>query len=199
MAKEEKVKLTKEEKKAIKEAKKQEKEAKKNVVDVSRPMTIEDLASGLVETNKNVATIANALAKMVENVSPAGSSHIKVAETAPETKEKFTPKLDDETYPQDYMPPAYRRTIDEVLSPEFGGRVVNFDDRTDFMIEIVVPKKYSSVPKEEQDKGVEDIRSKMVSRALGVNGVREWCELVRKNLAKFYAHTGTQSPFRAAE
>lgn len=111
----------------------------------------------------------------------------------------FTPKLDDETYPQSYVPPKYRKIVDDLLSPDFGIRVNDFDDRTDFQIDIIVPVKYSSLTADDKKSGIEDIRTRIVPRAMGENGVREWCTLIRKNLSRFYNKEGLQSPFKVAE
>ena len=107
----------------------------------------------------------------------------------------FTPHMDDETYPKDYIPPKFRKIVNEFLSEDFGARVVDFEDRTDFQFDIIVPEKYSSVTREDRAKGVEDIRTRIIPRALGENGVREWCQLIRKNLNKYYTNEGKASPF----
>ena len=111
------------------------------------------------------------------------------------TKETFTPKLEDETYPASYTPPRFRKICDEILSPEFGLSVTDFPDRTDFQLSISVPEKFSSVPPTERLQGVQDIRSRMIPRALGENGVKEWCGLIRKNLNRYYQKEGIVAPF----
>lgn len=113
----------------------------------------------------------------------------------PEVKETFTPKLEDETYPTSYTPPRFRKLCDEILSSEFGLSVTDFPDRTDFQLSITVPEKFSSVPPTERQKGVQDVRSRMIPRALGENGVKEWCGLIRKNLNRHYQKEGIVTPF----
>ena len=108
----------------------------------------------------------------------------------------FTPHIEDETYPGGYVPPAYRRIVNEVLSEEFKLRVSDFQDRTEFQLDIIVPDRFSSVSKADREKGVEDIRSRIIPRALGENGVRDWCVLIRNNLNRFYSSHGVQSPFK---
>lgn len=109
----------------------------------------------------------------------------------------FTPKLDDETYPNDnFVPKKYREAVDKHLSSDFGIRMTDFEDRTEFQVDIIVPPKYSSLSKEDREKGIEDIRTRIVSRAMGLNGVIEWCQLIRKNLSRYYAQEGMQSPFK---
>lgn len=153
------------------------------------------------------------VAKIIEEVDPIDKkldiliravSKLVELQTADKTKDKvkentvgrsYTPHLDDDTYPKDYIPPKFRKIVDENLSPEFGARVVDFEDRTDFQFDIVVPEKYSSVTKEDREKGVQDIRTRIIPRALGENGVREWCQLIRKNLNRYYTNEGKASPF----
>jgi len=146
----------------------------------------------------SVSTIAGAVNKLVElqTVTP-------LSERLPDPKAKgaedtFTPKLDDETYPEEYTPPKFRKLVDEILSKDFGLKIDDFPDRTDMQINIIVPEKYSSLSKEDRDKGAEDIRSRIVPRAMGENGVKEWCQLIRTNLNKFYTKEGVQSPFSNA-
>ena len=108
---------------------------------------------------------------------------------------QFNAKLEDETYPENYTPPRFRKLCDEILSPDFGLDVLDFPDRTDFQVNISVPEKFSSVSEIDRQKGVKDIRSRMIPRALGENGVKEWCMLVRKNLNKYYQKEGVATPF----
>lgn len=154
------------------------------------------LLEGQADNARVLNTIASALAKLVELQTAKTESSFSNPQTTEPNQKVFTPTLEDESYPTNYVPPAFKKAVNEILSSEFSCRVQDFDDRTDFLFEIVVPEKYSSVSKEDRAKGVEDIRSKMISRALGINGVREWCQLVRKNLNKFYSSQGVQSPFR---
>jgi len=162
---------------------KEEKEAAKKNGDLGVKM--DQMISGL-------NTVGGALEKLID-LQTVGAEKVAPQE---ETKEKFNPKLDDETYPQDeYIPKNYRKIVDDLLSDEFGIKITDFDDRTDFQFAIIVPEKYSSVTPEDKAKGVEDIRSRMIPRSLGENGVKEWCKLIRQNLNKHYSEEGMQSPF----
>ena len=143
---------------------------------------------------KGLNSVAAAVNKLIDmhdmqnNLTKAG---ISVS-----SKEKeFAPKLEDETYPENYVPSKFRKIVDETLSKDFGVNVVDFEDRTDFQLNIVVPDKYSSISISDKEKGLKDIRSRLIPRALGENGVKEWCMLIRKNLNRFYQIEGVQSPF----
>lgn len=149
-------------------------------------MKMDSMISGL-------NTVASAIGKLVE-LQTLHKEEKKIEEKK-EIGMTFNPKLDDETYPSAYIPPKFRKIVDDILSPEFGIQIVDFTDRTDFQLNIIIPDKYSSVIKEDKDKGVKDIRSRMIPRALGENGVKDWCTLIRRNLNKFYTKEGVQSPF----
>ena len=138
--------------------------------------------------------LIGAVGKLVELQMSAVSTKTDASETKTIGR-SFIPHMDDETYPKDYIPPKFRKIVNEFLSEDFGARVVDFEDRTDFQFDIIVPEKYSSVTKEDRAKGVEDIRTRIIPRALGENGVREWCQLIRKNLNKYYTNEGKASPF----
>ena len=103
---------------------------------------------------------------------------------------------DDETISEKYIPPAFRKIVNELLTEEFKINIQDFEDRTDFLFEIIVPDKFSSLSEKEKKEGALDIRSKMISRALGENGVRQWTEKVRNNLNKYYSQEGVASPFQ---
>lgn len=140
---------------------------------------------------KGLNSVASAVNKLIEMQTAIPSTVIAQKEKV------FNPKLEDETYPSDYIPPRFRKIVDEILSTDFGLRVVDFPDRTDMQIDIIVPDKFSSVSEQDKEKGIKDIRSRIMTRSLGENGVKEWCMLVRKNLNRYYQREGVQSPFIA--
>lgn len=140
-----------------------------------------------------INVLAAAVGKLVDMQS--SNSAAKEATTA-SSDQKFNPKMEDSTYPQVYIPPKYRQLVDDILSPEFGISVTDFDDRTDFQIHVIVPEKYSSISPDDRKKGIQDIRSRMIPRSLGENGVREWVTLIRQNLNKYYTKEGKASPFQ---
>lgn len=148
-------------------------------------------------------SVSGALAKLIElqtvsKIIQVPAAEVKTGGQGSKVKSDFNPKLDDETYPGGYMPPKFRKIVDELLSKDFGATVIDFDDRTDFQFNIIVPERYSSVPAIDRAKGVEDVRSRLIPRALGENGVKDWCTLIRRNLNKFYQKEGVASPFGTA-
>lgn len=148
-----------------------------------------NMMSNLVQSNEALAQRIEAIEN--KTVAPTVTTATLVQEVKP-----FDPKLEDETYPSTYVPAKWRTMIDEILGKEFGFTVNDFEDRTDFQINIFVPAEYSSLRKEEREAGVQDVRSKIITRAMGENGVREWAQKVRFNLNKYYMKEGKASPFK---
>lgn len=79
----------------------------------------------------------------------------------------------------DPVPLQYREEVDKVFSKEFGIHMRYAGEG--FHFTIVVPDKYSSRTPEEKALGVPDLRLKVIEHGLGVNGVKEWIDLVYKN------------------
>lgn len=191
--------MTEEQKLKMKEGrekKKAEKEFKPQGEETS-PQPLDVLSSKMDKMVEGLNSVSGALVKLVEMQTKAEKA---VDKEISDRLDKgvgtvFTPKLEDETYPESYMPPKFRKVVDTILSPEFGARVIDFPDRTDFQLDIFVPDRFSSVPLDERRNGVKDIRTRIITRALGENGVREWCELIRKNLNRFFQKEGITPPF----
>ena len=175
---------------------KKEKKEKKNKNDES--VGIAELSGKMDQVIGAMNTVGSALAKLVEiqTTNPTEISTTDEKQTSnKDQKTSFNPTMDDPTYPKKYIPPKYRQIVTELLSEDFELDITDFDDRTDFQVHIIVPERYSSITPEDRKKGVQDIRSRMVPRSLGENGVREWCSLIRQNLNRYYTKEGKQSPF----
>lgn len=80
------------------------------------------------------------------------------------------------------VPFEYRQIIDTILNAKFGISITPMTDQPKFSLAISVPKEYSNMTEDEWDTKKIDLRSKVVSYAEGVNGVREWAERVYRNL-----------------
>ena len=174
------------------------KEKKEKKEKVEKKSDISALSGKMDEMIGGLNILGGAVTKLVELQTAEKEADKEDARKEPGVKvatPAFTPKIDDETYPQQYVPAKYRAIVTELLSEDFGVTIVDFEDRTDFQVNIIVPERYSSVTKEDREKGVEDVRSRMVARSMGENGVREWCSLIRQNLNKYYTQSGKASPF----
>lgn len=159
---------------------------------LSKDDKMDVLLAGNQKIVDGLNTLATVLTKFVENSPVIGKEEVGKSTQSPAHTD---PELLDETRPNSYVPPRYRQIVDQVLSPDFGIRVHDFEDRTEFMIDIIVPEQYSSMSKKEKDSGAKDIRSRVIPRAMGENGVKSWCETIRTNLNKYYGASGVQSPF----
>lgn len=99
----------------------------------------------------------------------------QVKSPEPEQEEPRAEEPEVDAFP---VPPAFRGVVDEVLNDQFGVQITQMDDSPAFQLNIVVPEKYSSLKGEQLKMAGADIRSKVVSHADGVNGVREWANRV---------------------
>lgn len=169
-----------------------EKEKRQHKDDVKKDRKLDKMIEGQEKIIKGLNTVGSALTKLVE---------LQSVPKEEKTEEKPGPakgdeKKMDDTYPETYIPKRYREICDEVLSPDFGIRVTDFDDRMDFQLDIIVPDEYSSISVADRENKVEDIRTKIISRSLGENGVREWCKRIRDNLNRYFIREGKASPFK---
>lgn len=76
------------------------------------------------------------------------------------------------------VPQNYLNVAKKILGEKFQFRCEPSLDMPQFIFTVVVPPEYSAI------KNVPDERSKTISNALGVNGVEEWCNLVKQNVIK---------------
>lgn len=75
------------------------------------------------------------------------------------------------------VPVDLLKAAKEILGEKFSFECDALKDRPAFMFTVIVPKEYSN-------SDVEDKRSRVIDNALGANGVREWCSLVKANVIK---------------
>lgn len=80
--------------------------------------------------------------------------------------------------PQDIL-----TTATQILGEKFTFEVQSLKDRPSFEFTIIVPAEYS------QNKNEADRRTRVISNAEGINGVSQWCQLVKQHVIKFL---GTQ-------
>ncbi len=137
----------------------------------------------------NLTSLVKNLAERVEGVEK------KEMDRIPEIKEEpIYTREKDETYPSKRQPTQYTKIVHEILSPDFEFDIEDIDPHN-FQFTVYVPNKYSSLTDADKEAGVKDVRSRIIPVALGENGVRDWCKLIRTNLSKYFTASGTQSPF----
>lgn len=112
-----------------------------------------------------------------------------VVEQKPEKKEekKPEPKIKDaDGSAQDqHIPRDYINLVKEMLGEDFGLKIDYFTDRPEFMLSIIVPKKFSSLDGNNYDERGGDVRSRVIKNAEGINGVREWVKMVHDNVTRY--------------
>jgi hypothetical protein len=97
-----------------------------------------------------------------------------------EAKEKLlTDKLEGKI---PLIPSEFRRVVDEILGEDFGLDVQTQPDVPRFSVAITVPNEYSNLTKQELELRKKDVRSRMIPNSEGLQGVKVFAELVRKNL-----------------
>ena len=151
----------------------------------NRLETVVDVLSGFNERIENIEKV----------VEPEIIKAVPIITTGIAITPDYNPEK-DETYPKSYIPREYRKLVDEILSPEFGAQIDDQNFGLDFEIKVIVPDAFSSLTPKEKEQGIKDIRSRIIPRALGENGVRDWCNLIRNNLNKYFTQTGKASPFK---
>ena len=112
--------------------------------------------------------ILERLAKIEEGLQPKAMTQASVP--------SHTQEVEVGAYP---IPQEYRETVRATLNQSFGLQVVPLSDQPAFQVNIVVPEKYSSLTPEQMKMYGADIRSKVITYAEGVNGVKAWTEKVR--------------------
>jgi hypothetical protein len=79
------------------------------------------------------------------------------------------------------VPTEFRQQVDSVLNSMFGIEIEPTGDPLSMLFTVVVPEKYSRLTESQKDIGMRDVSPKVIDRAMGVNGVKEWCETVYRN------------------
>jgi len=76
------------------------------------------------------------------------------------------------------IPPEYRKLVNEILNSKFGINVEYDNVGNGFTYTIVVPDEYSAFTPEQKTMMGADLRSKVITYAEGINGVKKWTETV---------------------
>ena len=170
---------------------------------------LKDLSATISELSKDVKGVVSRVDSLELNTGNApATAQIKEAIAK---KKGEAPKVKvverDETLQEKRIDPRYREVVDRILGEQF----VAWEDYEGvlpghFKFNVLIPAELSSVPADtharagcDHDKDVckvaPDVRSKVISFAEHVNGVEEWCKLVRQNLNKYYSQNAIRSPF----
>jgi hypothetical protein len=80
------------------------------------------------------------------------------------------------------IPPAWRKLVDELLGMDFGINISYPQTGSGFLFRIIVPEEKSNMSKDYKNFYKVDVRTKAINYNEGIDGVRKFCELVKKNL-----------------
>lgn len=78
------------------------------------------------------------------------------------------------------VPVDIQAVAQKILGEKFTFEIESLKDQPAFLFTVVVPSEYSPLRGVEQDK-----RSKIIPNVAGLNGVSEWCEIVKGNIVRF--------------
>jgi len=86
--------------------------------------------------------------------------------------------------PDDKMPipPKWRTVVDEVLGQDFGISVSYPDSGSGFKFTIMVPREKSNASSSHWDMYKHDNRTIALDSSQGIDGIKRWCEKIKKNL-----------------
>ena len=90
----------------------------------------------------------------------------------------------DEQVQDVVIPPKWRQIVDEILGKDFGLSVEYPDSGKGFSFTILVPREKSNAPDAHWDFYRCDKRTKAIGNAEGIEGVRRYCELIKRNLTR---------------
>lgn len=105
---------------------------------------------------------------------PITSQSESLKESAPQVESTPAALLD--------VPFEFRKEVDSILNRDFEVEIEKHLDAPLMTFTVIVPDKYSLITPSQREIMKRDIRPKVITTAGGVNEVREWSEMVFKNL-----------------
>jgi len=140
-------------------------------------------------TKDDIKSLLDAMVKLSKEIKPVaeipGTADMsKVKESVPEMRKEIDEQMERGLSEKAPVPPAWRKMVDEILGIEFGVDVVYPQSGSGFLFRIIVPPERSNVSEAHKNFYGADVRTKAVSYSDGIEGVRKFCEMVKKNLEK---------------
>ena len=160
-------------------------------IDLPKPkVTLEDVANLIVGMNERLGKVEDA--QKPKTATDQIQEHM---DKASEPK-----KESDGAIQEKFLHPSYKEVIENTLGNQFEAwQTYEETDDAHFMFHILIPPQLSPSKDNKSGKKVlPDIRSKAISHAEGINGVKEWCQKVRGNLNQYYSRNAIPSPFAEA-
>ena len=107
-----------------------------------------------------------------------------VAESKPVTKEEAEEKKEIESADPDETPmnPNWKKIVNQVLGSEFDCEA-SYPKSGGVLFKVIVPKNKSNASQSYWEMNKRDVRTKEIGHT-GSEGVKKWCELIKKNLAR---------------
>lgn len=177
----------------IKDFKKKEKELDSKYAskdDINR------LTEAIIQIAKNVNELtekqANPIIVRTESGIAGTADLSKVKESTPPVKTAEQFRADEDAAPmKDKMPipPAWRKDVDEILGMDFGIDVVYPQSGKGFLFKVIIPEEKSNMSKDFKEFYKVDIRTKAINYNEGVDGIRKFCEGIKKNLERKQTQT----------
>ena len=107
-----------------------------------------------------------------------------VAESKPVTKEEAEERKEIESADPDETPmnPNWKKIVNQVLGSEFDCEA-SYPKSGGVLFKVIVPKNKSNASQSYWEMNKRDVRTKEIGHT-GSEGVKKWCELIKKNLAR---------------
>ena len=128
--------------------------------------------------------VVESIEKLADSIQKILLVHPKsVQSPVEEVKSVELPELVKEVRQESKFPVPYEfeELKNTLLNKNFSLEIEYLPDQAAMSFSILVPKKYSNAGENHWITYKEDRRSKVISNALGANGVRQWCEQVYNN------------------
>jgi hypothetical protein len=145
-------------------------------------------------TKDDIDKLADAMTKIAKTVNDLAQSKQEIPGTADlsKVKESDVPQLITKPTDEEIaggiekipVPPAWRKMVDELLGMDFGIDVVYPQAGSGFLFKVIVPAEKSNMSKDYKEFYKVDIRTKAINYNEGVDGIRKFCEGVKKNLER---------------
>lgn len=150
--------------------------------DATNPVTVVSNKQDNSEVLNAIGTLTDAvlgLVKKLETPTVAAPTFSKTVPTATIQSTSFTsPTTSSNSFP---IPVEYQQLVETILNKKFKVEISYAPDAVGFNFAILVPKEYSNAAEPHWLTYGEDRRNKVIQNAFGINGVREYLQLIYDN------------------
>ena len=132
---------------------------------------------------KSMIQLANLVKVAIDKIDESSRKQSPVT-INPESSFKGGTEVLDAPPDKDHVPPKWRELVRQQLGEKVGIQVVYPDTGSGFLFKLHIPRELSNAPKSYWDMYHHDIRTKAIGYAEGVEGIKKFVLLVKRNLAK---------------